>query len=113
MAWSKGMTDMARSTEEKISAMEATAPIPVAAAEYPYGLRLSLDEKDLERLGLDAGCDVGDTLHFQAMAVVTSVSKNEYNGQHSCRVEMQVQRMAIENEDEEIDARAAKRYAKG
>lgn len=113
MAWGKGMVDMARSTEEKIAAVEASMPTPVAASEYPWGLRLSLDEKDLERLGLDASCDVGDTLHFQAMAVVTSVSKNEYNGVHSCRVEMQVQRMAVENEDEEIDARAAKRYAKG
>jgi hypothetical protein len=109
--WGKGLVDMARSTEEKISAIEESMPVPTQAADYPWGLRLSLDEADLEKLGLDASCEVGDTLHFVGMAAVTSVSKNEFNGTHSCRVELQVQRMAVENEDEEAMA-MTKRYGK-
>jgi|SRR5262245_46781734 len=109
MAWTRGMVDMARTTEEKISAIEEAMPMPMQAAEYPYGLCIRLDERDLERLELDDNVEAGDTLHFVAMASVKSVSKNDYNGKKTCCVELQIERMAVENEDEEAVA-AAKRY---
>lgn len=112
--WGRGMVDMARTTEEKVAVIEQSMPVPAAAADYPYGLTISLTEKELEKLDLDDDVEAGDTLHFMAMATVKSVSKNDYNGEKSCRIELQIEKMAVENEDtEEIDPRAAKRYAKG
>lgn len=113
MSWGKGMVDMARSTEEKIAVIEQTMPMPAGAADYPYGLCICLTEKELEKLELSDEVEAGDTLHFQAMATVKSVSKNDYNGEKTVRVELQIEKMAAENEDTEIDPRAAKRYAKG
>jgi hypothetical protein len=108
--WTK-MVDMARSTEEKISAIEESMPMPMQAADYPYGLTISLDERDLEKLDLDDGCEAGDTIDLRAMAVVKSVSKNEFNGKSSCRVELQIQKLAVESEDEEAMA-MTKRYGR-
>jgi Major coat protein-like len=111
MAWGKGMVDMARSTEEKISAIEESMPMPTAAAEYPYGLCISLDERDLEKLGLTSDCEAGDTLDLRAMATVKSVSLNDYNGKKSCNIQLQIEKLAVENEDEEYPV-AAKRYGR-
>lgn len=109
MAWGKGLIDMARSTEEKISAVEESMSVPASAADYPYGLALQLDERDLEKLGLGDDCEAGDTLHFVAMATVKSVSKNDYNGKKSCSINLQIEKMAVENEDAEAVS-VAKRY---
>lgn len=113
MPWGKGMVDMARTTEEKIVLVEQSMPLPAAAADYPYGLCLSLTEDELEKLDLDDDVEAGDTLHFMALATVKSVSKNDYNGEKSCRIELQITRMAVENEDDEADPKIAKRYSKG
>ncbi len=85
-------------------------PVPTAAAEYPYGLCIRLDERDLEKLGLGDDCEAGDTLHFMAMSTVKSVSKNDYNGRKTVSVELQIEKMVAENEDEEMGPRSAKRY---
>ena len=105
------MVDMARSTEEKISAIEESMPMPTQAADYPYGLRISLHEDELEKLGLDDSAEAGDTLHFMALATVKSVSKNDFNGKKSCCIELQIEKLAVENEDEEYPM-AAKRYGR-
>jgi len=105
------MTDMSRSTEEKISAIEESMPMPTAAAEYPWGLTIRLSEKELEKLGLSDDVEAGDTLHFMAMASVKSVSKNDYNGIKSCNVELQIEKMAAEDDDDMMTP-SAKRYGK-
>ena len=110
MTWGKGLIDMGRSTEEKVSAIEESMPVPVAAAEYPYGLSIHLDERDLEKLGLSGDCEAGDTLHFMAMATVKSVTKTDYNGKKSTSINLQIEKMVAESEDEEMGPRSAKRY---
>ena len=90
------MVDMAIEPEELQEGMETPSPI------YPYGLCISLTEKDLGRLELDADCEVGDLLHMVSMSRVTSVSKNE-NG---CRIEMQIIDIEVlEDETEEFKPR--------
>ena len=108
----KRMVNMARTTEEKISAIEESMPMPAAAADYPYGLRISLDERDLEKLGLSDEIDEvaeGSMIHLVAMGRVCSVSKNEFNGVRSCRVEICLEDIGVEDEDQE-GAAVAKRY---
>lgn len=101
------MVDMARTPEEKEEAAElsvATMPSADSMPTYPYGLCLSLGPDEMEKLDLDGDCQVGDLLHFTAMAKVTSVSMSdsEYSGPN-CRIELQIQQMGVpEDESTEI-----------
>lgn len=81
------------------------AAMPIAMPErpqFPYGLNLTLSEKELGKLGLDpAEAEVGGMVHGHFMACIRSVSKNDTENGESCRVELQIERLAIESEDEE------------
>ena len=89
----------------KADGPDASPPTPaVDNPIYPYGLCISLCEDELDKLGLEADCDIGDTVHLFCMAKVTSVSQHEsQNGKH-CRVELQITDMAVESEDEENES---------
>lgn len=111
MAWSN-FVDLELTDEEKL---DADMPIPMPSRpKYSYGLRICLTEKELEKLDLEADCNIGDLIDARIMAEVTSVSKNDDG---SCRVELQIQKMAVENEgDEEIGPKRKRRsvlYGKG
>lgn len=92
------MVDMAMDNEEKAEMMSPSLDAP----KYPYGLSISLCERELEKLGVDENdLEVGDMLHLHALAKITSVSSQEYeNGSH-CRVELQICYLSGEDEDEE------------
>ena len=95
MAWSK-LVDLELDDEDKL---DAAMPIPMAdRPDYPYGLRICLTEKELAKLDLSDDCEVGDMIDMRCFGVVTSFSKNDTEGGSSCRVEIQIQRMAVENE---------------
>lgn len=68
---------------------------------YPYGLCISLTEKELEKLNLESDAQVGDLIHLHAMAKVTSVSQNDTSKGLTCRVELQITALAAEDESEE------------
>jgi hypothetical protein len=82
---------------------------------YPYGLCLNLESEQLDKLGIDGDCDVGDLIHLCAMAEVTDISKRKMeNGDERLRIELQITHLAtLENEDREDDAsmKAKKRYS--
>lgn len=105
MARFRAMKDMARTTEEKVEAMMPT--VPADMPDYPYGLCISLTEAELEKLGLDDECEVGDMIHLFAMAQVTSVSKTQNDGGNCCRIELQVTHLGCEDEDTETAEEAA------
>ena len=95
MAWSK-LVDMEMDDDEKL---DRAIPDMPSKPDYPWGLRISLTEKELKKLELDADCDIGDMIDLRAFAVVTSVSKNKMDGgEECCRVELQIQKLAVENE---------------
>jgi hypothetical protein len=123
MSGFRRMIDMARSTEEvKKDLAPPCAPSPDCTAPvYPYGLCINLTEDELEKLGIDGECDVGDVIHLFAMAEVTS--KSEHKSKTSdgaekqcCRIELQITHLGLEDEDREemADAdrqeRGRKRY---
>ena len=56
-----------------------------------------LCDPELDKLGLDADCDEGDMIDMRCFGVVTSVHKENGNN----RVEIQIQKMSVENEMEE------------
>jgi hypothetical protein len=96
MGWSK-LTDMELDDEDQ---MDSVMPIATSKPRFPWGLRISLTHKELEKLGLDADCDIGDMIDMRCFATVTSVSKND---SESCRVELQIEKMSVENEMDESE----------
>lgn len=73
---------------------------------YPYGLCLSFGDEQLEKLDMEDDCDVGDMIHMNCLAKVTSVSKNDTSDGPKKRVELQIIAIAAESDedDEEEDS---------
>lgn len=97
MGWTK-LVDMENDDEDQI---DLAVPAIAERPKYPWGLRICLTHRELEKLGLDADCEVGDVIDLRAFAVVTSCSLNETEGGRDCRVELQIQKLAFENESTE------------
>lgn len=91
------LVDMELEDEDKL---DACMPIPCDQPDYPYGLRICLTEKELKKLGLPIP-EVGDYLDMRAYACVTSVSCDKRESGDTCRVELQIEKIACENEDDE------------
>lgn len=105
------LVDMAITPKEreKDSPMAYPSTIESYQPTYPWGLSISLGDDQLEKLGLEADCEVGDLLDMRAMARVTSVSQNETTGGKCCRVELQIIMLGVENEDdEEVESKPRK-----
>jgi hypothetical protein len=83
--------------------MDALMPIAMPEKpDFPYGLRISLTEKEMAKLHLvHEVAEVGGTVHGHFMARVTSVSATESDGANCCRIELQIEDLDIESEDEE------------
>lgn len=86
MGWSK-LVDLERDDDAKL---DVNAAFPDLAPDYPMGLRICLCRAELDKLGLDTDCNIGDMIDMRCFGEVTSVSKD--------RVEIQIQKMAVENE---------------
>lgn len=95
MAWSK-LVDMEMDDEDQL---DAIMPIPMKdRPRYPYGLRICLSKSELAKLDLKPDCEIGDMIDIRCFAVATSVSINQNEGGDDCRVELQIIRMAVEDE---------------
>lgn len=100
MPWSQ-LVDMELDDESKL---DAAQPYPMSSKpDFPYGLRISLTEKELEKLGIDAPEQIGDLIDLRCFGVVTCISKNSTDSGDCCRVEIQIQKMAVESEMQEKD----------
>lgn len=69
--------------------------------DFPYGMKIQMDEWLLDRLKLDQDVEVGDLLDMRCFAVVTSVRKEQTNGKSTCTVCLTIEKVAIESESEE------------
>jgi hypothetical protein len=97
MAWAN-MVNMELSDEDKL---DLQLPAAVSEApEFPWGLRITLTHRELEKLGLEADCPVGATIDLRALAKVCSVSRNDGPMGPEDRVELQITDLAVENEEE-------------
>ncbi len=101
------MVDMAHTPEDikkEYAGNEVMPAILGNANKYPYGLCISLGQDELEKLNMEADCEVGDYIHLVAMAKVTSVSqREEMDGDKNCRIELQITHLGLENETEEAE----------
>jgi hypothetical protein len=96
MAWSK-LVDMELDDEDK---MDLAVPQISSQPDYPWGLRICLCEKELEKLKLPVP-EVGDYLDMRSFGRVTSVSTEQRDGKDCCRVEIQIEQIAVEDENTE------------
>ncbi len=97
--WSK-LVDMELDDEDK---MDMCCPMPMPSKpDYPYGLRICFSEKELKKLGLPTP-DIGDMVDMRAFGTVTSVSVEKREGEDTCRVEIQIEKIAVEDEMTEKD----------
>jgi hypothetical protein len=93
----------------KMISMERTAPEMAEVAnptfnapKYPWGLSVRFDQEILDKLNLDTSdVEVGDMLHMQCFAEVTSVSKNDTGDGEKCCIELVLTRIGLENENTE------------
>jgi len=80
---------------------------------YPYGLSISLENPELEKLGLDpAECEVGDLLHIHGLAKVTSVSKHDHGNGEDHRIELTITHIIDSPEDEDSENRKSEKEMK-
>lgn len=95
-----GFTQLADMELDDDDKLDAHGPLPLPKIPtHPYGLKICLTHRELEKLGLEATCEVGDYLHLIAFATVTHVSKDDSG---TC-VELQIEKMAIEDEMAEVE----------
>jgi hypothetical protein len=106
------MVSMAK-TPEQINKEIPPLPKLSQVDTYPYGLCISLEKEQLDKLGIDTDCETGDMIHFCCMGKVTSKSEREKeDGGIDCRIEIQITDLATENEDGENERaeKAERRY---
>ena len=94
------MKSMEMSDDEKLDTIQPIA-MP-SKPDYPYGLRITLCDAELEKLGVDESeAEVGGVIHGHFLGRITSVSRNENGDDKTCRIEVQIEDLAVESEDEE------------
>lgn len=118
MAHFAKFVDMAKTPEQVNEEMPAIATGSSLAAKlnnipkYPWGLCINLEDDQLEKLGIEGDCEVGDIIHLCAMAEVTACSQNKTEGKTKHRIELQITHLACEDEDNENgrEEKAKRRY---
>jgi hypothetical protein len=84
------LQDMELDDEDKL---DAVMPMPMSKPDFPYGMRLSLQEPQLKKLGLsDPMPEVGDYVMMTVLARVTHCSKSDGEMGQNCCVELQVEK---------------------
>lgn len=99
MAWSP-MVNLELDDEDRGALAEPIPfPMPKPARQYPYGCCISLTHAELRKLDLDvADASIGDIIDMRCFGVIKAISTNDGPDGKNCRVEIQIERMAIENE---------------
>ena|SRR5437588_2415573 len=84
--------------------------MPVATKDkgpkFPWGLEIRLDEKAMEKLGMDDLPEVGELCQITSLGRIVSVSERETAEQSSKDICIQIEKLAL-NVKEESDAAEA------
>ena len=82
-------------------------PIPMGGKDtrprFPCGLVIALSDVELRKLKVDFpdGECIGGMIHGHFMGRITSASQSDNQSGTSCRLEIQIEDLAVESEDEE------------
>lgn len=97
------MINMKRAPERE----EMPGEIEKDEPRYPYGLCISLEKEDMDKLGLSNLPKVGTEVSFMAKAVVKGTSAYETQGGSDMRVELQITDMEMKADQNERNNAAA------
>lgn len=88
---------MKRSPSEKKAAIEGSyaAPAP-SAPDYPYGLRLMLDDESMKKLGIDRMPKPGDKFRLEGEAHVIDAQQHDTDQNSDRRVELVLHELGFE-----------------
>lgn len=93
------MVSLELDDEEK---MDMAYPTMVDKPDYPYGTKICLTHKELDKMGFShEDMIVGGVVHIHSLGRITSVSASDDASGTQSRIEIQLEDMAIESEDEE------------
>lgn len=96
------LRDMALTRSEQREMIE---PADIGdAPEFPFGLRLHLDEDELQKLGIDLP-EIGESFVVVGIGTVTSVSQHQREDHTSQHVEVQLEKLAFESREESVSLR--------
>ena len=88
------LRDMKLSRAEKVEEVtHDTSDIP----DYPWGLRLNLDQDAIDKLGIDLP-SVGDSFFVVALAKVRSVSEHESDDRKTQDISLQIEQLSLDGE---------------
>jgi hypothetical protein len=96
------MTSLEYDDEEKL---DQIMPIRMEQKpNYPCNACFALTDKEFDKLDADVTeVKKGDLFHMVVMARVSSVSRKDDSNGKCCRVEFQIEDMAVESEDDEVE----------
>ena len=83
----------------------ASAPSGCGEPDYPYGLRIYLDEETIEALGMKALPVSGSAVGIEGTAMVVGISEEMVDGKTKRRLELQITDMAVASAGPGIAAR--------
>ena len=111
MATKPALVDMAYTKADKKEEAKEYAVGPGGQiSDYPWGLCLSLEKKELDKLGVKQLPQVGGEFHFVAVAKVTSVNQSAREGQDGeSRVGLQITMMQVVLEESAAEEKAEKK----
>jgi len=96
------LVDIAYTAKERKEENAEMAVSSAKAPEYPYGLSITLNEETLAKLGIEELPRVGDEMHVEAVAKVTSVSmRSDKSDEDERCVSLQITELACEPEGAE------------
>lgn len=101
------MIDLTISEEES----KEQSGVEVDAPKYPYGLKITLDDGILEKLGITSLPTVGTKMNFTAVAEVCSTSSyQEQSGEAETQLTLQITGMELNGSQASSDSQATLLY---
>lgn len=89
------MVDLAKTPEDIAEDKLESSPGNWPQNLYPYGLSISLENEQLEKLNLSSDVKVGDKIAFAAIGTVTAASERDTDKGPKCRVEIQITHLSL------------------
>lgn len=93
------MVDLKLTKEDKKATKDGCIPYTSGGPDYPYGLSLTLNDRELQKLGMDTLPKPGVVVTLEAKAVVVSVRQSaNQRGTKDRSLELQLQRIALDTD---------------
>lgn len=90
---------MSKSETKKMESPEVDKP------QYPYGLKMNLDNETIEKLGMKTMPEMGKAMMLMAMVTVTDMHESKSEGSNYRSLGLQITDMSIEDEKESLEKR--------